>query len=87
MVETLMPQVLLVEYDCYCPLLQPALLCGLKPIRPKLISKKMMGPLAELFTTACEERGTLFEGCCVFLQNASDRSIAKYGSKFKPSLD
>ena len=38
------------EYDCRCPLLQPALLCGLKPIRPKLISKKMMGPLAEPFT-------------------------------------
>lgn len=44
------------EYDCYSPPLQPALLCGQKPIRPKLISKKMMGPLAEPFTTAWEEQ-------------------------------
>lgn len=60
------------EHDCCCPLLQPALLRGLKPIRPKLISKKVMGPLAEPFTVPREERGTVFEGCCVFLLNPND---------------
>lgn len=51
-----------------CPLLQPALLGGLKPIRPKLISKKVLGPLAEPFRIPCEERGAVFEGRCVSAQ-------------------
>lgn len=51
-----------------CPLLEPALLGGLRPIRPKLISKKVLGPLAEPFRIPCKERGAVFEGCCVSAQ-------------------
>lgn len=62
-------------------------MCGLKLIRFKLISKKMMGLFVELFIILCEEGGIMFEGCCVFLFNINDWSIFKYGSKFKLFLD